>query len=539
MIRILSILMLLMPLICLGQSKKLKNPEEFPIAQPSLDDFVYSQTGGVSKKLKLKAIDSLFNLSDTAAFSNQILSWSLSGPDSVTIAISNGNSIKIPIRDLDADSLNEFQTLSWGALLGDSIMLEISDGNIIKIGIADSDADSTNELQALTQLSDTSFVISGTDDTIQIFVPNIGYQQISISNDTIYLENGGFVVLPLDNDLSNTNEIQNLILIGDSAIAIENGDTILLPESSPSLWQNNGGVLRPSEDVDSIKAESFFEVKSPHGFRLYLADQILNLFGGNQANKSGKIEFIGPDGKIYALGGEILDPSFGVSDSIQLIMTIFDTATFARRGTTVNWDEGFETGNTGPGGVEINRFLVAPDGLVEIAIVDSLGQFVIDIPSNVQGGEIANVDGDGLSRWVRKIWTTATRPDNPFVDQYGMNTAIDQWERWDGTQWTTIFSNNKSIVLDSLNYILTTEYNFALYKNIKASGNTISLPTNIPYDGWKCTIIDGSGTASTRNITIDVDGGTETINGLTSVVINTDRQSYSIVGFIGEGYFIY
>jgi hypothetical protein len=76
----------------------------------------------------------------------------------------------------------------------------------------DADADPTNELQA-----------------------------ISISNDTIYLSNGGFVKLPVDLDISSANELQNLILTGDT-LKISNGNKVVFPYDS-SKWGTNGNKL--------------------------------------------------------------------------------------------------------------------------------------------------------------------------------------------------------------------------------------------------------------------------------------------------------
>ena len=96
-----------------------------------------------------------------------------------------------------------------------------------------------------------------------------------------------------------------------------------------------------------------------------------------------------------------------------------------------------------------------------------------------------------------------------------------------------------AIAIDSVDTTLVAENTFVLYKTIAAAGNTVSLPEDVPYDGWVCHIIDGEGAASTKNITVDVDNAGETINGATTATINSDRQTYSIVGYVGIGYFIY
>lgn len=79
--------------------------------------------------------------------------------------------------------------------------------------------------QNLEQLTDTSFYITGTNDTIVI--PN---QILSISNDTIYLKNGGFVVLQ---DNSSSNELQNLTQLNDTSFVISGtNDTIIISSSA-------------------------------------------------------------------------------------------------------------------------------------------------------------------------------------------------------------------------------------------------------------------------------------------------------------------
>ena len=60
-------------------------------------------------------------------------------------------------------------------------------------------------------------------------------QALSISGDSIFLSNGGFIVLPIDNvddaDADPSNEIQLLNLINDTALTILGGNTIFIPTS--------------------------------------------------------------------------------------------------------------------------------------------------------------------------------------------------------------------------------------------------------------------------------------------------------------------
>jgi hypothetical protein len=117
----------------------------------------------------------------------------------------------------------------------------------------DNDADSTNELQVLTR-----------------------------SNDTIYLSQGGFVVLPSDQvndaDSDSTNELQSLTLSGRN-LSISQGNTVPLPADSNTTYTLTGyttggstGYLIQLEGSDSVN----------HGIR-FNAGPGINL-GGSRNN---------------------------------------------------------------------------------------------------------------------------------------------------------------------------------------------------------------------------------------------------------------
>ncbi|MBI4647515.1 MAG: hypothetical protein HY738_13235 [Bacteroidia bacterium] len=95
------------------------------------------------------------------------------------IAITNGNAIVLP-PDNDADTLNEIQTLSK---TGNVISLSKGGGNV---------EDSDN--QELTVSSDTLSIAGGNSVTIDGSSAN-EIQILSLSNDTLYLTNGGFIDL--------------------------------------------------------------------------------------------------------------------------------------------------------------------------------------------------------------------------------------------------------------------------------------------------------------------------------------------------------
>jgi hypothetical protein len=150
-----------------------------------------------------------------ASTGNQTLS--LSGS---TLSISNGNSVVLP-------GSTGSQTLNTSSS-GNQRTVSISNGNSITLNINDADSSSTNELQTIAKANGVislsnnggsvidsdnqtlSVVSSGSNRTVSIaggnsvnFRVNDGdssstneIQTISMSNDTIFLSNGGFVVLP-------------------------------------------------------------------------------------------------------------------------------------------------------------------------------------------------------------------------------------------------------------------------------------------------------------------------------------------------------
>ncbi|OFX60563.1 MAG: hypothetical protein A2046_11330 [Bacteroidetes bacterium GWA2_30_7] len=211
------------------------------------------------------------------------------------LTISNGNTIQIP-PDNDADTLNEIQNLS---LNGNE--LTISKGNTITFtGAVDLDADPTNELQIITISNDTIYLTNGgflklpkevdADSTNEL-------QVLDYSNDTLYLSKSNFVVLPHNFDNDSTNEIQTLtqdsnivtlshnggqININDAdndtlneiqqltynndTLSITNGNSIYLPIFN-NLAFPDGPFIEDVIDLDSIYNTPY---TVPNGFNLYI-----------------------------------------------------------------------------------------------------------------------------------------------------------------------------------------------------------------------------------------------------------------------------
>jgi len=151
--------------------------------------------------------------------------------------------------DADYDPENEIQDLSFN----NNILTITKKTNPTQINLAAYQGDNTDEQQL--SLSGTQLSISG-GNTIDLSPiqdgvndadsdPTNELQIMSLSHDTIFLSNGGFVKLPTDQvndaDSDPTNELQNLILIGDT-LQISNGNQLVFPYDS-SQWAINGDKL--------------------------------------------------------------------------------------------------------------------------------------------------------------------------------------------------------------------------------------------------------------------------------------------------------
>ena len=210
-----------------------------------------------------------------------------------TIYLSNGGFVKLPAAtsgfDGDSSSTNEIQALSMS---GDSIYL--SNGGFVKLPAAtsgfDGDSSSTNELISSLLLSNDTLSITDASGTKKVglatYLDNTDAQALSMSGDSIYLSNGGFVKLPatasgFDGDSSSTNELQVLSISGDT-ISLSNGNYIVLPSGSVNTDDQN---LSLSGDTLYIEDGSFVNLNSykdnTDAQRLSISGNSLSISGGN------------------------------------------------------------------------------------------------------------------------------------------------------------------------------------------------------------------------------------------------------------------
>ena len=217
---------------------------------------------------------------------NELQVLSITG-DSLTL--SNGNTIKMPVtNDADADPLNEIQVLS---ISSDTIFL--SNGGYAVLPpdqVNDADADPSNEIQTITR-SGTNITLSGNGGSITVFdgdyssltnTPSIptntsdltndsGFlttevdgsttnelQVLSLSNDTIYLTSGGYVVLPagFDGDYSS---LTNTPSIPTNTSDLTNDSGFLTTEVDGSTT-NELQVLSISNDTISLSGGGFIKL---------------------------------------------------------------------------------------------------------------------------------------------------------------------------------------------------------------------------------------------------------------------------------------
>lgn len=147
--------------------------------------------------------------------------------------------------ELDDNGNTNFQLMGTQKFL--SVPYALYAKNVLNINCLDSS--NTNELQTLTISNDTIYLSQGGSailphipENISELINDIGFitqvndgdtsatnelQTLSISNDTIYLSNGGFVRLPPSYVGTNTDEQQ--LSISNDTIALTNGGSIVIP----------------------------------------------------------------------------------------------------------------------------------------------------------------------------------------------------------------------------------------------------------------------------------------------------------------------
>lgn len=221
---------------------------------------------------------------------NELQNLSISGHN---LSISQGNTITLPdnVDDADADPTNEIQNLS---ITGHS--LTISDGNTITLpdNVDDADADPTNEIQALSISNDTLYLSNGGFVYLGYLLDNTDNQTLSMPDQyTIQISNGNSVTLSAgmaDLDADPVNELQVLNLSNDT-LYLSQGNFVVLPKSldddpmnelqilsrnGSDITLSNGGGTVSINDADTSSTN---EIQT-----LTLANDTLSISNGNSVN---------------------------------------------------------------------------------------------------------------------------------------------------------------------------------------------------------------------------------------------------------------
>ena len=209
-----------------------------------LDDQGFSFVdNGTFYKFDLSGTDDDFYLREGANISMQ-----LSG-DTVTIAASGGTGSTGEINEglnlgagaqvfkEKSDTTLTFRTLEDGGIV------TITQGtNDITISATEVDGSITNELQTISISNDTIYLSNGGF----VVIPGASDdQQISISNDTVYLEDGGFAVIPATGSTGEINE--GLNLGAGAQVFKEKSDTTLTFRTL-----EDGGIVTITQGTNDI-----------------------------------------------------------------------------------------------------------------------------------------------------------------------------------------------------------------------------------------------------------------------------------------------
>ena len=175
------------------------------------------------------------------------------------------------------------------------------------------DLDSTNEIQSVSISNDSLFISGSNAVSLTDYLDNTDDQVLSISNDTISLEDGGSVVLPAlppEVDLDSTNEIQTvsisndtLFISGSNSVSLtsylDNTDDQVLSISNDTISLEDGGsvvlpALPPEVDLDSTN-----EIQT-----VSISNDTLFISGSNSVSLTSYLD--NTDDQVLTLSGDTL-----------------------------------------------------------------------------------------------------------------------------------------------------------------------------------------------------------------------------------------
>jgi hypothetical protein len=326
--------------------------------------------------------DTALNIPDNSP-TNELQMLSISND---TIYLTNGGFVKLPSGMIDTDQ----QSLSTSRV-GNQITIEIERGTGITFtdNVDDADNSPTNELQML-----------------------------SISNDTIYLTDGGFVKLPsgmidTDQQILSTSRVGNQITIEiERGTGITFTDNVDDADNSPTneLQQlfRRGDTIFISEG-NYIVLSGFSEIQGN------LFDNSKSIYGGNSADPAFSIQQTN-DGGFFISG-------WTSSTTGDLIRKDESTSIFVlklRANGTIEWtksyggsqsDFGFQSKQTSDGGYVIVGFATSSNGDFPT---------ILNSPENgTNAGILIKINSKGQIEWHRRFFayinSVEKTSDNNYV----------------------------------------------------------------------------------------------------------------------------
>ncbi len=500
--------------------------------------------------------DTIFFPSGVTDTDEQDLSGT-STTDSATIDITNGSSVTFSIKDADADSTNELQGLDTllgntgfvisgtedtiffppgtvdtdeqdlsGTSTTDSATIDITNGASVTFSIKDADADSTNELQSLLRLNDTTYVLSGTNDTLRIMLgvdldeQNLSTTIISPDSIQIGISNGNSVTISIaDSDADSLNEIQSLIQINDTSFAISgSGDTIsvvantdnqdlgrtLVGGDSVQLDITGGESVTISiadSDADSLnEIQSLIQINDT-SFAISGSGDTISVVANTDNQDLGRTLVAGDSVQLDITGGESVTISIADSDAdslneIQSLIQINDTS-FAISGSgdtisVLSNTDNQDLGRTLVGGDSVQLDITGGES-VTISIADSDADSLNEIQSLIQINDTSfaiSGSGDTIS--------VVANTDNQDLGRTLVGGDSVQLDITGGESVTISIADSDA---DSLNEIQSliqiNDTSFA----ISGSGDTISVVANTDNQDLGRTLVGGD------SVQLDITGG--------------------------------
>lgn len=231
--------------------------------------------------------------------------------------------LSVPYALYSKSSGNPPQTLSFSN--GD---LSISEGNTVQIPdkFEDGDVDPANELQIISLSNDTLYLENGGWVFLGNYLDNTDKQILSISGDSVSISNGNTIVINDDiddADHDSKNELQTLYLSGDT-LYISKGNSVQLPYPIPSGTCVQSPLITPPAGY-TYSGDSFV---IPEGWK----GQITPLSFERQDAGA-----MGINGKIYLIAGRIYSSqkdvrTLEVYDPATKTWSKLDSMTYYRNG---------------------------------------------------------------------------------------------------------------------------------------------------------------------------------------------------------------